>query len=162
MKTVLYREEGLALTEEDGKLFLRAGTEVYRLESHPYEPCAYLYRGEDLFAVIHNAFTTETIGSLATNGGTISAVTGSRYDIGRVCRLLAYAAENGLNCDIGYAEGAVALEGLKALGALSPETAVYPSAVGVRKISDAFSHSKRRKERVMYTEDGRAYVRIKG
>ena len=162
MELTLYRGEDLALTEEDGKLFLRAGTEVYRLESHPYEPCAYLCRGEDLLAVIRNAFTTETIGSLAKNGGTISAVTGSRYDIGRVCRLLAYAAENGLNCDIGYAEGAIALEELKKLGALSPETAVSSSAVGVRKISEAFSHAKKRKERVMVTEEGKVYVRIKG
>ena len=56
---------------------------------------------------------------------------------------------------------AVALEGLKALGALSPETAVRPEAVGIRKIGDAFSHSKKRKERVMETADGRVYVRIK-
>ncbi len=162
MKTVLYREEGLALTEEEGELFLQVGGESCRLSCHPYEPCTYIYRGGELLSAVHNAFTTEEIRSLVERGGTVHAVTGSEYNIGRLCRLLAFAAEHCPDCDIGYAEGAVALEALKALGALSPETAVRPEAVGVRKISDAFSHSKRRKERVMYTEEGKVYVRIKG
>ena len=161
MENTLYREEGLALTEEEGALSLRVGEETYRLASHPYEPCAYLYRGDSLSAVVHNAFTVEEIRALA-KGGTLAAVTGSEYDVGRLCRLLAFAAENCPDCDVSYAEGALALEKLKALGALSPETAVWPEAVGVRKISDAFSHSKRRKERVMVTEEGKLYVRIKG
>ncbi len=161
MEKTLYHEAGLALTEEEGSLFLRAGTETYRLTCWPYEPCTCLYRGESLFAVIHNAFTAEEIRSLA-KGGTARSSTGNDYDIGRVCRLLAFAAQNCPDCDISYAEGAMALEGLKALGALCPETAVSPAAVGVRQISDAFSHSKKRKERVMYTEEGKAYVRIKG
>ena len=161
MENTLYREEGLAFTEEDGTLSLHANGESYRLSSHPYEPCIFLYRGDSLSAVVHNAFTLEEIRALA-KGGTARAVTGSEYDIGRLCRLLAFAAENCPDCDIGYAEGAVALEALKALGALSPERAVSPSKVGVRKISDAFSHSKRRKERVLYTPEGKVYVRIKG
>ena len=161
METTLYGEEGLTLTEKDGALFLRIGEESFRLSCYPYEPCTRLYRGESLLASIHNAFSEEEIRALA-GGGTARAVTGSEYDVGRLCRLLAFAAENCPDCDLGYAEGAVALEGLKALGALSPETAVSPSAVGVRKISDAFSHSKRRKERVLYTPEGKVYVRIKG
>ena len=161
MERTLYGEEGLALTEKDGELFLRIGEKSCLLACHPYEPCTRLYRGENLCAAVHNAFTAEEIRALA-EGGTIMAVTGSEYDVGRLCRLLAFAAENCPDCDIGYAEGAVALEALKALGALSPETAVSPSKVGVRKISDAFSHSKRRKERVLYTPEGKVYVRIKG
>ena len=161
METVLYREEGLALTEEDGELFLHVGAEVYRLSCHHYEPCTYVYRGGELLSAVHNAFTTEEIRSLA-RGGMACSIPGNEYDIARLCRLLAFAAEHCPDCDIGYAEGAAALEALKAMGALSPETAVSPSAVGVRKISDAFSHSKRRKERVMVTEEGKVYVRIKG
>lgn len=161
MERTLYEEEGLALTEKDGELFLRIGEESCLLACHPYEPCTRLYRGESLCAAIHNAFTAEEIRTLA-KGGTARAVTGSEYDVGRLCRLLAFAVKNCPDCDISYAEGAVALEGLKALGALSPETAVSPSAVGVRRISDAFSHSKKRKERVMITEEGKVYVRIKG
>ena len=161
MERTLFREGDLALTEDNGELFLHAGGSACRLASHPYEPCTYLYQGETLLAAVHNAFTLEDIRSLAERGGTIRAVTGSEYDLGRVCRLLAYATENCPDHDISYVEGAVALEGLKALGALSPETAVRPEAVGVRKISDAFSHSKKRKERVMVTEEGKVYVRIK-
>ena len=93
MEKTLYHEAGLALTEEEGSLFLRAGTETYRLTCRPYEPCTCLYRGESLFAVIHNAFTAEEIRSLA-KGGTARSITGNDYDIGRVCRLLAFAAEN--------------------------------------------------------------------
>ena len=160
MENTLYRAEGLALTEEDGTLYLHANGESCRLACSPYEPCTYLYQGDSLRAAVHSAFTVEEIRSLA-KGGTATTVTGNEYDVGRLCRLLAFAAENCPDCDIGYAEGALALEELKALGALSPETAVSPSAVGVRKISDAFSHSKRRKERVLYTAEGKAYVRIK-
>lgn len=162
MERTLYREGELALTEEDGELILHAGAAACRLAFHPYEPCTYLYRGDRLLAVIHNAFTLEDIRALAEQGGTVCAVTGSEYGLGRLCRLLAYAAENCPDCDISYAEGALALEDLKVLGALTPEKAVSPSAVGVRKISSAFSHSKRRKERVMVTEEGKVYVRIKG
>ncbi len=162
MEWTLYREGELALTEEDGELILHTGGSAFRLASHPYEPCTFLYRGETLQAAVHNAFNLWELRALAERGGTIRAVTGNEYDLGRVCRLLAYAAENCPDHDIGYVEGAVALEGLKALGALSPETAVKPEAVGVRKISDAFSHSKKRKERVMVTKEGKVYVRIKG
>ena len=161
MERTLYREGDLALTEEDGELFLHAGESAYRLASHPYEPCTYLYQGETLRAAVHNAFALDELRALAERGGTVCAVTGSAYDVGRVCRLLAYAAENCPDRDIGYVEGAIALEALKALGALSPETAVRPEAVGVRRIGDAFSHSRKRRERVMETEDGRVYVRIK-
>ena len=68
MEMTLYREGDLALTEEDGQLFLRAGAEIYRLASHPYEPCTCLYRGEELSAAIHNAFTLEEIRALAMYG----------------------------------------------------------------------------------------------
>ena len=161
MERTLFREGDLALTEEGGELILHTGGSACRLASHPYEPCTFLYRGETLLSAVHNAFTLGELRALAERGGTIRAVTGSEYDLGRVCRLLAFAAENCPDHDIGYVEGAVALEELKALGALSPETAVRPEAVGVRKISDAFSHSRRRRERVMETADGRVYVRIK-
>ena len=160
MERTLYREGELALTVDNGELFLHAGGSAYRLASHPYEPCTYLYQGEALRAAVHNAFTLEELRALSETGGALRAVTGSEYDLGRVCRLLAYAAEHCPDHDLGYVEGAVALEGLKALGALSPETAVSPEAVGVRRISDAFSHSKKRKERVMVTEEGTVYVRI--
>ena len=86
MERTLYEEEGLALTEKDGELFLRIGEESCLLACHPYEPCTRLYRGESLRAAIHNAFTAEEIRALA-KGGTARAVTGSEYDIGRLCRL---------------------------------------------------------------------------
>ena len=159
--TLVYKDDEYELGQMDGIPCLVAGGRRFKLTCHPYEPCTRLYRGESLCAAIHNAFTAEEIRALA-KGGTARAVTGSEYDIGRLCRLLAFAVKNCPDCDIGYAEGAVALEGLKALGALSPETAVSPSAVGVQRISDAFSHSKKRKERVMITEEGKVYVRIKG
>lgn len=161
MDRTLYREGDLALTETAGELILHAAGSAYRLASQPYEPCTYLFEGETLRSAVHNAFTLDVLRALAERGGTIRSVTGNAYDIGRVCRLLAFAAEHCPDHDFSYAEGAVALEALKALGALSPETAVKPEAVGVRKISDAFSHSRRRRERVMETEDGRVYLRIK-
>ena len=80
---------------------------------------------------------------------------------GRLCRLLAFAAAHCPDCDLGYAEGRIAVERMKALGAFSPETAVSCAELGVRQISDAFSHSRKLTERVMKTEDHRVYVKRK-
>jgi len=55
----------------------------------------------------------------------------------------------------------MAIEKMKELGATMPETAVGMSELGVRTISNAFSHSKKLAERVMRMENGKIYVQIK-
>ena len=158
---VLFDGSEVVLAEAEERLYLCDGPSVYGIGSSGYEPCTYLLRGGAVCTVIHNAFSESEIRMLAGHGGTVRSVTGTEYDIGRLCRLLAFAARFA-DCDIGYAEGKLAVEKLKELGAVSPERAVPPGAVGLRSVPSALSHSKRLKERVMTLEDGRIYVRIRG
>ena len=137
----LYSVEDIALMDVDGELCLRDGGTLYRIHSHPYEPCTYLVQEGNIAATIHNAFESSTIRRVAEERQPIRAVTGAEYDADRLCRFLAFA--------------------MKELGATSPETAVGMSELGVRTISDAFSHSKKLTERVMRTENGKVYVQIK-
>ena len=159
---ILYRGGGQLLTGSEDALFLRDGERVYELTSHPYEPCLYLRERGSLAAVLHNGFGTEDVCRAARQGETLRSVTGNEFGVGRLCRLLAFAASRGLEADVGYAEGKLALEDLKARGAFSPETAVKPEELGLRRIDERLTRSKKLTERVMHTEDGRVYVRSKG
>ena len=157
---LLYREGELALAEAEGELCFLDGALAYQVTSHPCEPCTHLRRQGETKAVIRSAFERDRMLDVARNGGALRAVTGSEYDAGRLCRLLSCAVRSCPDCDMGYAEGRLAVEQMKAMGALSPETAAAPEALGVRGVDSAFSHSRRLTERVMRTEDGRLYVRI--
>ena len=159
--TVYFDGDGIVLARGDGDLYLLDGSAVWKLGSSGYEPCTYLLRGGRVCTAIHNAFTEGAILALAKNGGTLRSVTGTEYPLGRLCRLLAFAARFA-DCGIDWLEGKLAIETLKALGATSPETAVPPGELGLRYVPSAVSHSKRLDERLMLTGDGRAYVRIKG
>ena len=158
---VLYSAEDMALMDVDGELCLRDGGNLYRIHSHPYEPCTYLVREGNIAATIHNAFESSTIRRVAEERQPIRAVTGAEYDADRLCRFLAFAAKRCPNHDISYIEGKMAIEKMKELGATRPETVVDMDELGVRTISDMFSHSKKLTERVMRTENGKVYVQIK-
>lgn len=157
---VIYRDERFLLSVRDGALYLTADGCEYELSCHPYEPCTYVKSAAGTVAV-HNAFEVSSAMEIFARGETIHAVTGKDYDAKAFCELLAHAATLGADTDVGYVEGALAVEKLIALGATAPETAVRLQSVGVRRISDAFSHSKKLQKRVLYTDDGRAYVQVK-
>ena len=159
--TVFYEEDRIGLAGVGDELYLWDGMLAYKINSHPYEPCTYLLCDGAICTTIHNAFDQREIYGLAKRGCILRSITGNEYDLPRLCSFLAFAAQHFTEVDIGYVEGKIAIEKLKALGAFSPETAVPVEAVGVRKISDAFSHSKKLKERVMYREDGNVWLRIK-
>ncbi len=158
---VLHSTGDIALMVVNGELCLHDGAGLYQVCSHPYEPCTYLIRNGNIETTIHDAFEESSIRRVAEKKGTIRAITGTEYDADKICRLLAFAAKNCPNHDISYVEGKLAIEKMKGLGATSPETAVDMSELGVRTISDAFSHSKKLTERVMRTESGKVYLRIK-
>ena len=158
---VLYGVEDIALMDVDGELCLRDGGNLYQIHSHPYEPCTYLVREGNIDATIHNAFESSTIRRVAEDRQPIRAVTGAEYDADRLCRFLAFATKHCPDHDVSYVEGKMAIEKMKELGATMPETAVGMSELGVRTISNAFSHSKKLAERVMRMENGKVYVQIK-
>ncbi len=153
--------DGFVLAKADKDLCFFQNGVCRTLGSNPYEPCLYILKDGNVTVTIHNSFEINAIEELAKHGSELTSITGNKYDLARVCELVACACNYGADCDIGYIEGLIAIEKMISLGAVSPETAVPLELLNVSAISDAFSHSKKLKRRVLYTEDNKAYVRIK-
>ena len=95
------------ITEEDfGMLNLNSDevtytykNETYQLYSHPYEPCLYLYRGDGLVCVLHNAYIPEQLVKAFSAGETVKTNYGKDYDKefdeAGFCRVLAAALDSG-------------------------------------------------------------------
>ena len=158
---IVYQDKRYTLGQKDNHPFLAVDGRIYQLSSHPYEPCTFIKDGDKLISAIHNAFNLPDALKTFAKGNTVTLISGKAYDAKAFCTLVEFAAERLYDTDISYVEGALAVEKLKEMKALSPETAVDVRTLGVRTISDRFSHSKKLAERVLYTEDGKAYVRIK-
>ncbi len=70
------------ITEEDfGMLNLNSDevtytykNETYQLYSHPYEPCLYLYRGDELVCALHNAYNPEQLVKAFSAGKTVKRI----------------------------------------------------------------------------------------
>ena len=82
--------------------------ETYRLSSHPYEPCLYLYKGDKLVCTLNNAYNPEQLVKAFTAGETVKTNYGKdydkEYDEAGFCRVLAAALDSGLdNMDFFYA-----------------------------------------------------------
>jgi hypothetical protein len=71
----------------------------YRLSSHPYEPCLYLWCGDKLVCVLHSAYNTEELVEAFTAGKTVKTNFGKdydkEYDETGFCRVLAAAIDSG-------------------------------------------------------------------
>ena len=158
---VVYSDDKFVLGQRNGEPYLEADGKKYSLSCHPYEPCMYIKSNGVLVAVINNAFDPSVVLKAFAKGKTVDSISGKVYEAEDFCEMLAFAANNLYDTDISYVEGAIAAEKLKVMGATGPETAVDVRELGVRKISDRFSHSKKLDERFMYTEEGKVYVRIK-
>ncbi len=158
---IVYEDKDFALFQKENGLFFRADGREYALSCQPYEPCMYVKQDEKLVCAIHNSFDPDRVFAAFRKEETVESITGKIYDPAEFCEMLAYAVEKIDDADISYVEGGMAVQRLKELGAISPEKAVDLKRLKVRSISDAYSHSKNRKERVMYTEDGKVYLAIK-
>ncbi len=157
----VYRDERFVLLQKDGTAYLIIEGKEYELSCQPYEPCTYIKENGSLISSIHNAFDPCRAIEAFAKGESVRAITGKVYNAEEFCRMIEYAADNLFDTDISYVEGALAVGKLKSLGATGPERAVDIRVLDVRSISDSFSHSKKLKERVMYTEDGKVYLKIK-
>ena len=156
-----FDEGGYIIADIDQELYFHDGYRFYKLSSSPYEPCLYLDNKGTNWTTIHYSFSVDMIRRMARDKVTYESVTGSVYDVKRVCRFMAYAANNCADTEIGLVEGMIAIEDLKGLGAYSPETAIFIESVGLRTISESVMHSKKNKERIVETKDGRFFVKIK-
>ncbi|MBR2668531.1 MAG: hypothetical protein IKE36_01895 [Solobacterium sp.] len=91
--------------------------ETYWLSSHPYEPCLYLQRGDELVCTLHNAYNTEDLVKAFTAGKTVKTNYGKDYDKefdeAGFCRILAAALNSGCDdMDLFYA-AKLAKEGVR-------------------------------------------------
>ena len=157
--TVYFDSDYIILAEADKKLYLYNGL-IYRISSYGGEPCTYLLYEGKVSTAIHDFFEEKIIRNLAKQGGTIKSATGTDYDLDKLCHFLDLASDFP-SCFIGYIEGQMALEKLKELGATSYEKAVPLEMSGINYLPASVSRSKRLKERLMQTKDGKVYVRIK-
>ena len=158
---IVYMDDRYALIQERGKAFFISEGRLYRLSCHPYEPCTYINIGNGIFISIHNAFDPLSVVEIFARGKTVTSLSGKVYDGRQFCEMLDFMIKHFSDTDISYLEGAIAVNKMKQMGAVSAESAVEVEKLGVRKISDNFSHSRKLDERVMYTSDGKVYLRIK-
>ena len=72
---------------------------TYHLYSHPYEPCLYLYIGDELICTLHNAYNPEQLVKAFSAGETVKTNYGKDYDKefdeAGFCRVLASALDSG-------------------------------------------------------------------
>lgn len=158
---IVYQDEQYTLSQNGSAPLFTTGGRTYSLSCNPHEPCMYIESPDSAAIYIHNAFDPDYALNSFANGKTVTSITGKVYTALDFCEALEYAVQNCLGTDIGYIEGALSVRRLIELGAQTPETAVSLKYIGVKSISDRFSHSKKLTERVMYTDEGKAYVRIK-
>ena len=112
---VKYYESEAITEEESGTLNLSSDeltytykNEIYRLYSHPYEPCLYLYKEDELVCALHNAYNPEQLVKAFSAGGTVKTNYGKDYDKefdeAGFCRVLAAALDSGRSdMDLFYA-----------------------------------------------------------
>ncbi len=95
MKSVVFIEEDFGtLNLDPDEVTYVYKRETYRLYSHPYEPCLYLYSGEELVCALHNAFNPEYLVKAFSAGKTVTDY-GREYDESGFCRVLAAALDSG-------------------------------------------------------------------
>jgi hypothetical protein len=97
--TLIFESGALSLCDIAGCLVLRDGLREIRISSTPFEPCTYL-EGTSCRTILHNAFAESDIRRIAARGGTLRSITGTEYDAGRLCGLLAFAAAHLAECGI--------------------------------------------------------------
>lgn len=158
---VVYQDERYTLGIKDRVPYLIVGERTFTLSCQPFEPCMYIQSEGELLNIIHNSFDPEWVVNCFAEGDTFTSITGREYTPRDFCELIDFASTSCYDTDISYVEGAIAVRKLKELGAVCPEKAVDIGTLGFRTISDRFSRSKKLTERVMYTDDGRVFVKIR-
>ena len=74
-----------------GKIIFFHADGEYELRSHPYEPCLYIYKDDELIKILHNAFEVYDLPSIFDSYGTVRAIDGRDFDRDAFCKVLAAA-----------------------------------------------------------------------
>lgn len=98
-----YRDDRYILGQQDGLVYLMAGSRRFTLSCHPYEPCLYIKDENGSITAVHNAFDPSVVLECFEDDKTVTSITGMKYDAGDFCRMVEYAAGRG-NMNIDDAE----------------------------------------------------------
>lgn len=60
----------------------------YELRSHPYEPCLYIYRNDEMIKILHNAFEVHDLPDIFSSNGTVRAIDSRDFDEDAFCKVL--------------------------------------------------------------------------
>lgn len=55
----------------NGKIIFSSEDGEYGLRSHPYEPCLYIYKDDEMIKILHNAFEVYDLPSIFDSHGTV-------------------------------------------------------------------------------------------
>lgn len=96
-------EKGVFTVSGDKLTFTYKGIS-YDVSFYPYEPCIYLYEGEKLVLVLHNAFTTHALIDAFAEGRALDGMDGILYDEDIMSQTLAAVLDSGRgDMDLTYA-----------------------------------------------------------
>ena len=72
----------------NGKIIFSHTDGEYELRSQPYEPCLYIYKGDEMIKILHNAFEVYELPSIFEAGETVRAINGQDFDEEAFCKVL--------------------------------------------------------------------------
>lgn len=76
------------IVNKNGAIIFSHADFEYELRSHPYEPCLYIYKDDEMIKVLHNAFDVYELPSIFDAGETVRAIDGSDFDEETFCKVL--------------------------------------------------------------------------
>lgn len=82
------------LENKNNKIIFTCGQEAYELRSHPYEPCLYICKDDEIIKVLHTAFEAYNLLEIFEAGETVTDVCGRRYDKEAFCDVLVAALKD--------------------------------------------------------------------
>lgn len=60
----------------------------YELRSHPYEPCLYIYKNDEMIKILHNAFEVYDLVEIFEAGETVTGPDSKTFDQESFCKVL--------------------------------------------------------------------------
>lgn len=75
----------------DEKVIFACDDDEFELRSHPYEPCLYIYKNNEMIKVLHNAFTEDEVIAAFEVGETVTDICSKKYDKEAFCKVLVAA-----------------------------------------------------------------------
>lgn len=76
------------IADKNGKIIFTHTDCEYELRSHPFEPCLYIYKDDEMIKVLHNAFDVYVLPSIFDAGETVRAINGKDFDEEAFCKVL--------------------------------------------------------------------------